>query len=262
MLRKEPPERYVFNYRASYAQETAALIGYLVKVLRVAPEQIAVFTQKDSYGKGGYRGVVKSLQSHGFKKADQILRVSYERNSLDVDQAVRTIQENRERVRAIVMAASYRPAARFIKALRDLGIEAVFGGVSLVGGQAFAEELRHQGQGYAEGVIVTQVVPHPDTQIQGVLRYRKQLRKYFPEETPCFKSLEGYIVARIVTEALRRVGRPATRERMVDALESLTELDLGIGTPIGFGPNDHQGSDRVWGTVLDSDGRFQPLELE
>ncbi len=36
LLRNDPPDRYVFNYRASYAEETAAVVNYLVKVRRLS----------------------------------------------------------------------------------------------------------------------------------------------------------------------------------------------------------------------------------
>ena len=55
LLRSDPPDRYVFNYRASYAEETAAAVHYLVKVKRLKPEQIAVFAQQDAYGDFGLR---------------------------------------------------------------------------------------------------------------------------------------------------------------------------------------------------------------
>ena len=57
LLRNDPPDRYVFNYRASYAEETAAVVNYLVKVRRLLPEQIAVFAQQDAYGDSGFAGV-------------------------------------------------------------------------------------------------------------------------------------------------------------------------------------------------------------
>jgi len=60
LLRNDPPDRYVFNYRASYAEETAAVVNYLVKVRRLLPEQIAVFAQQDAYGDAGFAGVEKS----------------------------------------------------------------------------------------------------------------------------------------------------------------------------------------------------------
>ena len=47
VLRNDPPDRYVFNYRASYAEETEAVVRYLIRVRRLKPEQIAVFAQQD-----------------------------------------------------------------------------------------------------------------------------------------------------------------------------------------------------------------------
>jgi ABC-type branched-subunit amino acid transport system substrate-binding protein len=124
-----------------------------------------------------------------------------------------------------------------------------------------SRELGGLGRGYGQGVIVTQVVPHPHSSSTGVLGYRSALQRYYPEEEPGFASLEGYIVAEIAAAALRRAGPPLTRERLVDALESMGALDFGLGASLSFGPSDHQGSDKVWGTVLDAEGRFQPLEL-
>jgi Periplasmic binding protein len=63
LLRRDPPDRYVFNYRASYAEETDAVVRYLVKVRRLKPEQIAVFAQQDSYGDSGFAGVAKAIRS-------------------------------------------------------------------------------------------------------------------------------------------------------------------------------------------------------
>jgi hypothetical protein len=81
LLRKGPPDRYAFNYRASLEEETAAAVRYLVEVRRVRPEQIAVFDQRDSYGDSGFRGVVKWVRRHG-RDPDQVVRVRYPRNTL------------------------------------------------------------------------------------------------------------------------------------------------------------------------------------
>jgi len=62
ILRNDPPDRYVFNYRASYAEETAAVVHYLIKLRRLQPRQIAVFAQQDSYGDAGFAGVAKAFR--------------------------------------------------------------------------------------------------------------------------------------------------------------------------------------------------------
>ena len=90
LLRNDPPDRYVFNYRASYAEETAATVQYLVKVRRLKTNEIAVFAQQDPYGDSGFAGVTKAIRSLGGNDST-ILRLNYQRNTVDVDEAVRQL---------------------------------------------------------------------------------------------------------------------------------------------------------------------------
>jgi serine/threonine protein kinase/ABC-type branched-subunit amino acid transport system substrate-binding protein len=279
VLRKDPPDRYVFNYRASYEEETAKMIHYLLDVKRLSPRSIVVFAQHDGYGDAGYDGAAKMLRKAGRAEGD-LLRVGYERNTVDVDAAVRGVLDYnaatvtvhlpngqdvtrvRHPVKAVILVATYKAAGRFIQRLKEAHLDATFLNVSFVGSNALAEELKELGPGFGEGVIVTQVVPHYDSGATGVIRYREALKKYHPDQEPDFISLEGYVVAHLLAEGLRRAGRDLDTERLVDALESIHDYDLGIGTIMSFGMSDHQSSHKVWGTVIGDKGRFSPLDME
>jgi ABC-type branched-subunit amino acid transport system substrate-binding protein len=95
-----------------------------------------------------------------------------------------------------------------------------------------------------------------------LLKYQELLHRLAPGEKPDFVSLESYVSARILIEALQRAGRDLTMDRLVDAFEAIHGLDLGIGVPISFAPSEHQGSHKVWGTVLDGKGNFRALDLD
>jgi ABC-type branched-subunit amino acid transport system substrate-binding protein/predicted Ser/Thr protein kinase len=261
LLRKEPPDRYVFNYRASYAEETAAVVRYLVEIRQIRPDQIAVFTQQDSVGDTGFSGVAKALRKYG-QDQQMILRVGYPRNTLEVDDAVGAILGNRKRIRAVVTVATYRPAARFIEKVKERGGELVFTNVSGVGSTALAEELKQLGPAYSKGVIVTQVVPPIDSSATAIAAYRDALQKSFPGEKPDYVSLEGYIAAQLLTEGLKRAASPLTTESVINSLESIRGLDIGIGTPISYGLSEHQGSHKVWGTILDENANYRVIDLE
>jgi ABC-type branched-subunit amino acid transport system substrate-binding protein len=261
LLRRDPPDRYVFNYRASYAEETAAIVHYLLTVRKILPEQIAVFAQQDGYGDAGFNGVAKALRKVGFD-SDRILRVGYQRNSMDLDAAVTALVKRKEQIKAVVMVPTYRQAAAFIKQIKDGGMNPIFTSVSFVGSNALAEVLKELGSKYAEGVIVTQVVPFYGSSATGVLQYRERLAKYFPSEQPEFVSLEGYIAAKVLCAGLEKAGPELTTEKLVEALETINGLDFGIGTTISFGPSEHQGSHKVWASVLDANFSFQSLELD
>jgi ABC-type branched-subunit amino acid transport system substrate-binding protein len=264
LLRRDPPDRYVFNYRASYAEETYAVVRYLVKVRGLRPDQIAVFAQQDAYGDAGFDGVAKAMRAlrGGDERPTSILRLDYKRNTVDVDEAVARLRAHRIPIKAVVMVPAYRAAAKFIEKTRDLYPEMIYTNVSFVGSTALADELMLLGPRYAKGVIVTQVVPAVDSYASTVLKYKTALAKYFPAVPPDYVSLEGYVAGSVLLEGLKRADRQLDTEKLVEALETVRDFDMGLGAPISFGPTEHQGSHKVWGTQLNENGRYQPIDLE
>jgi ABC-type branched-subunit amino acid transport system substrate-binding protein len=262
LLRRDPPDRYVFNYRASYAEETDAVVRYLVKVRRIKPEQIAVFAQQDSYGDAGFAGVAKAMRSLQGSDESTILRLNYKRNTVDVDDAVAQLKKSRNPIKAVIMVPAYRAAARFIEKTRDLYPGMVYTSVSFVGSTALANELMLLGPKYAAGVIVTQVVPAVEGYSSVVLDYKSALAQYFPGESPDYVSLEGYLAGGALIEALRRNGPQLDTERLVDTFENLHDFDMGLGAPVSFGRTEHQAVHKVWGTELNASGHYQAIDLE
>ena len=261
LLRNDPPDRYVFNYRASYAEETDAVVHYLLKIRRLQPRQIAVFAQQDAYGDAGFAGVAKAFRTLGLNDG-AILRLNYKRNTVDVDEAVSQLRAQKPAIKAVVMVATYRAAAKFIEKTHDLFPGMIYSNVSFVGSTALADELMLLGPRFASGVIVTQVVPAVGGYSSSVMEYKNALAKYFPGEAPDYVSLEGYIAANVLIQAIKRAGPQIDTERLIDTLENVRNLDLGLGTSLSFGKGEHQASHKIWGTAIDDNGKYQSLELE
>jgi len=82
--------------------------------------------------------------------------------------------------------------------------------------------------------------------------------------------VEGLRVG-VVTQLMSEGVQPGVRSRIEESIALLTKLgaevgevslptfDLGIDVPVSFGPNKHQGLDRVYFTTVRS-GRFVRLE--
>ena len=102
------------------------------------------------------------------------------------------------------LVGTYTACAEFIRLARRIGLDAVFVNLSFVGSNALAKELGKDG----EGVVITQVVPFPgDTGIPLVAEYQRALKAADPEAEFGFVSLEGYMVGRLVVQALAKDGR-------------------------------------------------------
>ena len=238
---------------------------YLVKVRRLKTSEIAVFAQQDAYGDSGFVGVAKAVRSLGGNDST-ILRLNYQRNTVDVDEAVAQLQAHNSKsripIKAVIMVPAYRAAAKFIEKTRDLYPDMIYTSVSFVGSTALANELMLLGQRYATGVIVTQVVPAVDGHSSLVIDYKNALAKYFPGESPDYVSLEGYVAANVLIAALKQNGPQLDTERLVATLENLRDLDIGLGTPVSFSRSEHQGVHKVWGTQLNATGQYQPIDLQ
>ncbi len=254
VLRKSPPDRYVINYRASYAEETAAMVDMLVGEKGLEVDEIGFFTQRDAYGDAGYTGGVTALRQHGLSTEDTISHGRYERNTIAVENGLADLLEADPPVRAVIMVGAYQPCAEFIRLARDFGLDAIFLNVSFVGAAPLANALGEQGH----GVLVTQVIPHPEAGLPIVRDYRKALGEYAPDTQLSFGSLEGYVVGRIVIRAISRIDGAPTRESLVNAMEGLGAFDLGLGVPLRLGSDHHQACHQVWWTVI-RNGKTIPL---
>ena len=244
VLRQTPPDRYIINYRASYAEETAAMVDGLLGA-GIKPEEIAFFTQNDGYGDAGYSGAVAALKAKGFSGTDSLAHGRYARNTTNVEGALGTILDADIEPKAIIMVGAYAPCAEFIKQAKLDLPDAHFINVSFVGSIPLLKNLGAD----AEGVIVTQVVPHYASDLPGVAQYRADLKAYGDGAEPDFVSLEGYLAAKVFAEGLK-AAPTMTREGVIDGLQSLSGLDIGTGEPVSYSKTNHQASHRVWPTVI------------
>lgn len=261
VVRHDPPDRYVFNYRPSFIEEADAAVRYLLKVRKLRPNQIAAFGQNDDFGEQGFAGVAKAFRAIGLND-NAILRLTYNRNTIDVDEAVNQLRMQKTPIRAVVMTATTRPAAKFIEKTRDLFPGMIYTNMSVVGATALSQELAMLGPRYMENIVVTQAVPAVSGSSSTVLDFKNALAKYYPGETPDYISLEGFIAANVLVDALQRCGPQIDSERLVEMLETTRNLDLGLGAALNFSRGDHQALHKVWGTQLDRAGTYQPIELE
>jgi branched-chain amino acid transport system substrate-binding protein len=255
VLRKAPPDRYVINYRASYVEETETMVAALVERAGLKPEEIGFFTQRDAYGDAGFAGGIAALLRHGLKSEAGVVHGRYERNTTAVENAVADVLSARTPVRAVIMVGAYKPTAAFVKLLRSTGPSPMFLSVSFVGSEALAAELGSDG----DGVIITQVVPPPDSDVPVAVRHREALAAVSPEIKPTFTSLEGYVAGRILLESLRRVRGPLDRESLTASFESLGDFDVGLGESLRLSPTEHQACHHVWPTMLRA-GRIVALD--
>ena len=241
-VKDHPNNKYMFNVRASYADETEAIVNQLVGL---GLKNIAVFYQNDGFGLSGLDGVKAALKKHNMEPSAV---GTVERNSLDVDAAVKAIAKSSPQ--AVVMVTLYKPTAAFVKAMRKINQNPQFMTLSPVGADLLVAELGND----ARGIGISQVMPYPFNDTTPVVREYQRLMQGVKSTNYSYYGIEAYITAKVMVEAIKRSGKDLTREKLVQTLEGMSNFDLG-GFRVSFTANERAGSRFVDLTGVGSGGR-------
>jgi ABC-type branched-subunit amino acid transport system substrate-binding protein len=265
---REPPyDKAVFNVRASYLQETRAIVDVFVKM---GLKKIGVYVQDDAYGASGRDGVRKALAEHGLAIAAD---TSYPRGQkFEASTAEQLAMLRKAGVDAVVSVGAYQACAALIREARSAGWNVPIHNLSFVGADQMLTLLRAEekrsGKMLTNNLITTQVVPgYDEVTLRGVQEYRAAMdkfnptlpagigdRSYQPPARYSFGSLEGYLSARAFLSVLEKAGQELTRKRFIQAAEAMGAFDLGLGAPAELSASRHQALDKVWFSVVTPSG--------
>jgi len=247
---RNPFKKYVINVRGSYYQEMEKLAEYLVD--KKGLKKIACFYQNDGYGQAGLNGIKNALKKRGLELVET---GTYERNTVAVKGGLLKIRKAKPE--AVIMVGAYKPCAEFIKLAKKVGMnDTVYCNISFVGTNSLTQELGASGN----GSIISQVVNFPyDQSVPIVKEYTEAMQKFQPGVSLGFVSLEGYMVGKLFSMAAQSVKGSLTRESFIQAIDNTKTFDLG-GVSLQFGPDDHQGMDDIFLTIIE-DGHIKPLDI-
>ncbi len=243
MVLHQPVNKYIFNVRATYQREAEKAVTHLHTL---GVNRIAVVYADDSFGTDGLEGARKGFAKAGFEPVAVI-----KADRLKPDYATIVPAITSKQAQSVLWIASGNAVAEGVKALRAAKSAAQVVTLSNNASSGFVKSLGD----VAHGVIVTQVFPYERSYAYGFIKEAMALAKAKNMElTPAM--LEGYAAAKVLVEGLRRAGPSPTRQKLVTALESVRNYDIG-GLEVSYGPDDRTGLDFADLSIIGSDGKFK-----
>ncbi|WP_263081860.1 ABC transporter substrate-binding protein [Endozoicomonas sp. Mp262] len=258
----------IVNYRASYVQETAAVINDAVKN-GLNPESICAYVQNDAYGMAGLTGIRQAFAGLGVSQTllmtlDKIIAMEgnnparnnvgpvgvYKRNTANVRFGYQSLKawekSTGNSCRLVVTVGAYGNISHFVRvANRDKKENWIISAVSFTGADNYSDALNKFGA--TDKIIMTQVVPLLDSDLPIVKEARTAMGTQFG-----FVSLEGYIVGKLTRTILEATPEPLNHDNFLAQVKK-TKINLG-GLPIDFTKNPIQGSDLVITSYLTDTG--------
>lgn len=240
-----PAQRYIFTVRPGYRAEEQQFVDHL---WTLGIRRFGIIYQNDSYGADHLEGMREALKGHN---TEIVVATSYQRNTNDLRNQFEALRKANPE--AVSLAANHTQCMDIIQMAHNANWHPIF----FINSGANVDGFMQKAGKEADGVLVGETVPSPTrVDLPLIDSYTKSLKKYFPKEKPCYTSLRGYIDARVLAEGLKRAGKDLTREKFVDALETIKSLDIGMGkdSEVTYSPTDHFGIHKyIFGTVKNGD---------
>ena len=238
--------RYVYNMRASYADELEKIVDYFAPL---SVKRFSIVYYDDVVGRENFTAVERALKKRGL--APVSTGVFKDRAKPDIDAGMKDVLKGNPEV--VIFTTLYKATADSIKVARKMGSTAFMASNSFPGANQLARELGKDGAGVIVAVVVP---PYTRMSLSVVNEYRAAMEKYVARKDFSFTSIESFLAAKVTVEALRRAGPKLTREGFMQALDALGDYDTG-GYVVGFGPKNHNGSSFVELTIIGKDGTFK-----
>jgi len=237
--------KYVYNMRGSYAEELEKIIDHFAPL---GIKRFSIVYYDDVIGRENFTAVDRALK----KRSLQVVSVAAlkDRAKPDIAAGVKEVAKGNPDV--VILTTLYKATADFVRAAKAAGMPAQMASNSFPGASPLAKELGKDGA----GVIVATVVPPPAKRSLPIVQeYQAAIEKQLGKKEYSFTSLESYIGAKVLAEALRRAGPKPTRENFMQALDSLKSYDTG-GYVVAFSPTNHNGSSYVELTIIGQGLKF------
>ena len=237
----EPHSPYIFRGYPNDKWQGSRLADYVAEKGKSKRPGILYVT--DDYGKGAFDVLVQR-----FKEKYGVSFVAAEQyNKGDQDFSAQLLRIKQSNPDAVIVWAFAPDAAIIVRQARELGIT-----VQLYGGAGTATPLFPKGAGQV-GIGYLAEYPFPflpeSSSDPAMMKYREALHRLHPNGLPVGRPSEydllGFGAGRIAIEGLRRAGRDLTREKFITALESIKEFDPGVGFPVTFSKDNHEGTTQV-----------------
>ncbi|GAB1385930.1 ABC transporter substrate-binding protein [Melaminivora sp.] len=232
----------LYHLRASYFDEMSKIVEYQSIV---GMNKVAVIYQDDNFGREAYKSFEAAMEQ---RKLKPVAVAAINASTFEAREPVQALI--RAEPNAVVLATAGKASSSVLREFAAQGKRPQFFGLSVVS----ASQLRSEAKEASTGIIISQVVPPlSGNKFAMVRQYRELLGDKVGEAHHA--SLEGYMAARVLVEALRRAGKDLTRTRLLAAFDGLRKYDLGDFF-IDFSNGQHMGSNFVDLSIVRANGQF------
>ena len=226
---RQPDDTFIFNFRASYREEAATQVRYLIDQRQF--RRVALLIQADEFGASVERWFLAELAQ---RQLQPVAIVRFQRNTTDMRNAVSQLKAATPDV--VLTVGTYQPLLKAIQLGQQTQFNPVYSVVSFTGIQQLQQQLKLPYQ-----VFASMVVPDPqDATSEFVRAYRQALKA--ENATASDVGLEGFAAASILVSALKSCSGNLTQTCVMQQLPQQHLYDFSLY----YQQDTHQASHQIF----------------
>ncbi|MFC0050828.1 ABC transporter substrate-binding protein [Rheinheimera tilapiae] len=226
---RQPDDKFIFNFRASYREEAATQARYFIDQRQF--RRVALLIQADEFGASVERWYLAELAR---RQLQPVAIVRFQRNTTDMQNAVSQLKEAIPDV--VFTVGTYQPLVKAIELGQQNQFNPVYSVVSFTGIQQLQQQLKQPYQ-----VFASMVVPDPhDTTSEFVRAYRDALKAENKQASDI--GLEGFAAASILVSAFKSCLGNMTQTCLMQQLPQQRLYDFSLH----YQPDTHQASHQIF----------------
>ncbi len=234
----------VIFLRASYASEIKKMISFFSGL--GLKKYAAVYSGDSSYGKVALEAVELELKKHNLSL---LAKYKISNDGRGMEAAIQALSVSKPQ--GIIVILDSLPAAQFVKSYHAFDWGVAMFGLSRINAVPLVELV---GLNLAAGMMISQVVPHPNSLTIPLVREHAMLMKKFREEAPSHVTMEGFLAAKLLVNILKKAGNDLSREHVAMLLKEQGGIDMG-GYYVDFSAG-NRGSSFVDVNIIGKKGRL------
>ncbi|ATW24749.1 ABC transporter substrate-binding protein [Candidatus Formimonas warabiya] len=239
-----------FEILPNFTTDGTVLAQYAVQ--KLGAKKIGIWYQNDDYGKEDMEAVKAELKKNGL---EPVAAIPY--NMSDTDFSIPVMQLKELTPDVVILIPTTKTGSAFMKQAYDLGLKTQFL-VSYTSADLSVSTLAGPA---AEGAIFAAFFPLLDKDSDPRVKEHKDfVAQYSPDKTPNSFTLYGQLYGEFIAEALKRAGKDLTREKVIEAIESMKNWNEGLAENVSFGPDQHgPGGESLYFIKLEN-GKFVRIQ--
>lgn len=245
-----PVNRHVFYLLSGNAGQARALVSFVAKKPEVKDSGLAVLYRASGLNASVLAAIREQAQKD-FAKTPQVYEFAVE--NFDAAEFVKRAKQSAPA--AVFFMGSAEELLSFTKEAEKVNW---FPQILLPGG-GVSGNVFDAPSGF-DGKIFLTVPASPGDQTADALKeFRALAEKYKLPQKHLAAQVAAYSGAKVLVEALKRVGKDLSREKLIQALEGFYEYQTGLMPAISYGPNRRIGAMGAYVVVVDlKEKKFVP----